>query len=218
MSTTLTAHHDRHKLIRLGIAALIGVAVSAVVPVPKDAAVAARLLIAFTVATLAFAVPLIRLMLTATPEETKKYVNGLDPGRSITDVVVLAAALASLGGVGTMLLAKQTTPGAKVAEAAITIATVFSAWLVVHTMFGLRYARHWFNAESDCIDYHMHEPPSYSDFLYTAFAVGVSFAISDTDLKTTQVRRIALQQAWLSYLFGTVVVAAMINALVNLAG
>ena len=54
--------------------------------------------------------------------------------------------------------------------------------------------------------------------LYTAFAVGVSFAISDTDLKTTRVRRIALGHAWLSYLFGTVAVAATINLIAGLAG
>jgi uncharacterized membrane protein len=218
VAATLTAHHDRHKLVRLGIAAVLGAAVSLVLPVPPDAALAAHVLIGFTVAALAFALPLIRVILRATPEETEKYVRGLDPGRSVVDIVVLVAALASLGGVATMLLTKPTAPEAKLAEAVITIATVFSGWLLVHTMFALRYARHWFNAETDCIDYHMKQPPSYSDFLYTAFAVGVSFAISDTDLKTTRIRRIALGQAWLSYLFGTVVVAAMINALVNLAG
>lgn len=218
MSSTITPHHDRHKLIRLGVAAVLGAVVGTLLPLPGDEPLTAHLLVAFTVAALAFALPIIRHMWTATPEQTRQYVNGLDPGRSITDVLVLVGALASLVGIGTMLLAKQTTPEAKLAEAAITVASVFSAWVLVHTMFGLRYARHWFNAEEDCIDYHMDEPPSYSDFLYTAFAVGVSFAISDTDLKTTKVRRIALSQAWLSYVFGTVIVAAMINALVNLAG
>ncbi len=58
--------------------------------------------------------------------------------------------------------------------------------------------------------------PAYSDVLYTAFAVGVSFAISDTDLKTTRVRRIAIGQVWLSYLFGTVIVAATINLVAGL--
>jgi len=61
-------------------------------------------------------------------------------------------------------------------------------------------------------------PPAYSDFLYLAFAVGVSFAISDTDLRTTAVRRIALRQSWLSYLFGTVIVAATINLIAGMAG
>ena len=67
------------------------------------------------------------------------------------------------------------------------------------------------------IDFHTDTPPAYSDFLYTAFAVGMSYAISDTDLCTTQIRRIALRHAWLSYLFGTVVVAATINLVAGLA-
>ncbi|MFN8045474.1 MAG: DUF1345 domain-containing protein [Dermatophilaceae bacterium] len=211
-------HHDRHKLVRLGIAVVIGTVVALLVPVPKDSGSIGSILVGFIVSALAFTLPLIVRIMRATPAETKDYVEGLDPGRSITDLVVLAGALASLAGVGMMLLAKGTSDSAKAVEALITLGAVLSGWLLIHTMYGLRYARHWHNAEEDCIDYHMDEQPAYSDFLYTAFAVGVSFAISDTDLKTTRVRRIALGHAWLSYLFGTVAVAATINLIAGLAG
>jgi uncharacterized membrane protein len=190
---------------------------AALVPIPVPVPVVAHALVGFTIAALAFALPLIRRIMRADPQETQSYVEGLDPGRSITDVIVLAGALASLGGVGLMLVAKS-DPKATVAEAIIAVGAVFSAWILVHTMFGLRYARHWHNAEEGCITFHMDDEPAYSDFLYTAFAVGVSFAISDTDLRTTRVRRIALGHMWLSYLFGTVAIAATINLLAGLAG
>lgn len=217
MTDELTPHHDRHKLMRLGIALLLGVAAGVLTPLPSGSAAASSVLVGFVVTALAFAVPLIVRMMRATPEQTKAYVDGLDPGRSVTDLVVLTGALASLAGVGMMLLAKNTSDSAKAIEALVTLGSVLSAWLLIHTMFALRYARHWHNAEEDCIDFHMDAEPAYSDFLYTAFAVGVSFAISDTDLKTTAVRRIALGHAWLSYLFGTVAVAATINLVAGLA-
>ena len=46
----------------------------------------------------------------------------------------------------------------------------------------------------------------------------MTYAISDTDLKTSEIRRIAIRQAGLSYLFGTVIIAASINLLAGLAG
>lgn len=213
----LTPHHDWHKAKRLGLALVIGIA-AALVPLPGGVSGVAHVLVGFSVTALGFAVPLIRLMMRATPEQTEAYADGLDPGRSVTDIVLGTSALASLAGVGLMLLTKGTSQTASVVEAGVAVATVFSAWVLVHTVFGLRYARHWHNAEEGCIDFHMPGPPAYSDFLYMAFAVGVSFAISDTDLRTTAVRRIALRQSWLSYLFGTVVVAATINLIAGMAG
>ncbi len=217
MASTSTPHHDRHTLGRLAIALALGVAVAVVVPTPEHAGPAGTVLVGFIVTALAFAVPLIVRIMRATPAQTRAYVEGLEPGRSITDLVVLVGSVASLAGVALMLLAKGTTDAEKAGEAAITFGSVLSAWILVHTMFGLRYARHWHNAEQHCIDYHMDGEPAYSDFLYTAFAVGTSFAISDTDLKTSAVRRIALGHVWLSYLFGTVAIAATINLIAGLA-
>lgn len=187
------------------------------IPVPAGVPGIGKVLVGFIVCALGFALPLIARIMRATPAETGHYVDGLDPGPSLTDLIVLAGSLASLAGVALMLIGSAATPQAKAVQAAITLGAVFSAWLLVHTMFALRYARHWFNAEEGCIDFHMTQPPSYSDFLYTAFAIGVSFAVSDTDLCTTRVRRIALTHSWLSYLFGTVVIAATINLVAGLA-
>lgn len=217
MATTPALHHDRHKLTRLAIAAVVAVSVSALMPAVPGVHTIGRVLIGFVICALGFAVPLIIRMLRADQIETAQHVDGLDPGRSLTDLIVFVGSLASLAGVVLMLVTKSPTTQERLIQAAITLATVFSAWLLVHTMFALRYARHWFNAEANCIDYHMQDAPAYSDFLYTAFAVGVSFAISDTDLRTTRMRRIALLHSWLSYLFGTVVIAATINLIAGLA-
>lgn len=212
-----TPHHDRHRLVRLGLAALVGLAVGLLVPTPSDAPLAARALIGFTVMALGFSLPLLHRALRATREETRAYADGIDPGRSLTDVIVTVASVAALAGVGLMLVNAGTSRSGRVVEALITFGTVGSAWLLIHLMFALRYARHWFNAEEGCVDFHMDQPPAYSDFLYLSFAIGSSFAVSDTDLQTTAVRRIALRQSWLSYLFGTVIVAATINLLAGLA-
>jgi uncharacterized membrane protein len=51
-----------------------------------------------------------------------------------------------------------------------------------------------------------------------AFTIGMTFQVSDTDLKSTAIRATALRQALVSYLFGAVVLATTVNFIVSLAG
>ena len=53
--------------------------------------------------------------------------------------------------------------------------------------------------------------PSYSDFAYLAFTIGMTFQVSDTDLQNNDIRRLALRHMLLSYLMGAVIVAVTIN-------
>lgn len=215
--TTKAQHSVRHKLFRLGLATAVGGLIAAFIPIPHDEPWVARVLIGFVLATLGFAVPLVHTMLHADAARTSDLVEGLDPGRSVLDVIVVVGVLASLVGVLLMLVGPAPSQNGKTFEAVVTFCTVGTGWFLVHTMYALRYARHWFNSESDCIDFHMDADPSYSDFLYTSFCVGSTFAIADTDLKTTAIRRVALKHAWLSYLLGAVTVGATINLIAGLA-
>ena len=52
---------------------------------------------------------------------------------------------------------------------------------------------------------------------YLAFTLGMTYQVSDTDLRTPAVRRIVLFHTLLSYLFGTVILGAMINLVIAMA-
>jgi uncharacterized membrane protein len=67
------------------------------------------------------------------------------------------------------------------------------------------------------VDFNQDDPPRYADFAYLAFTIGMTFQVSDTDLKTTEIRATALRHALLSYLFGSVILAATINLIAGLA-
>jgi len=127
-------------------------------------------------------------------------------------VVVLMAAVASLAAVAVLLL----EPGEKDAQAALTIGSVALAWASVHTVFTTRYARIYYTGPDEGVDFNENEPPCYSDFAYLTFTIGMTFQVSDTDLKTKEIRATALKHGLLSYLFGAVIIAAMINLLVSL--
>jgi uncharacterized membrane protein len=93
---------------------------------------------------------------------------------------------------------------------------VVLSWALVNTVFALKYARLYYAGEDGGIDFHQEQPPTYSDFAYVAFTVGMSFAISDTDLGQPDIRKVALGHSLLSFVFGTFVIAVAVNVVANL--
>jgi uncharacterized membrane protein len=90
------------------------------------------------------------------------------------------------------------------------------AWASVHTVFTTRYARLYFTGSPGGVDWGGSEPPSYLDFAYLAFTVGMTFQVSDTAVTDRRIRFAVLRHALLSYLFGTVFIATMINLVAGL--
>lgn len=148
--------------------------------------------------------------------QTEQHATRDDPGRASSDVIVLVAAVASLGAVGLLLLGGP-GPGGKVAQGALSFGSVALAWSVVHTMFTTRYARLYYTGLNGGIDFHEKDSPQYSDFAYLAFTIGMTYQVSDTDLVTKQIRATALRHALLSFLFGVVIIATMINLVAGLS-
>ncbi|HEV7979715.1 DUF1345 domain-containing protein [Amycolatopsis sp.] len=146
---------------------------------------------------------------------TARHAVREDPGRALADVVVVLAAVASLIAVG-LLLTLGDAGGGKDVHAALSVASVILAWSSVHTMFTTRYARLYYAGEDGGIDFNETDPPKYSDFAYLAFTIGMTFQVSDTNFATKELRATALRHALLSYLFGTFIIASMINLLAGL--
>jgi uncharacterized membrane protein len=134
----------------------------------------------------------------------------------VTDTVVLGAAVASLGAVVEALIRSGTTDAVGVLSVVLGVTVVILSWGLVNTVFALKFARLYYSGGDGGIDFQQQEPPSYSDFAYLAFTVGMSFAVSDTSLVDTQIRKVGLGHALMSYLFGTVVIAVAVNLVTNL--
>jgi uncharacterized membrane protein len=115
-----------------------------------------------------------------------------------------------------LLLTLGDAGGGKDVHAALSVASVILAWSSVHTMFTTRYARLYYAGEDGGIDFNETDPPKYSDFAYLAFTIGMTFQVSDTNFATKELRATALRHALLSYLFGTFIIASMINLLAGL--
>ncbi|MDH6465742.1 putative membrane protein [Micromonospora sp. A200] len=149
------------------------------------------------------------------PEGTERLAEEESRSRS-TDGAVLIAAVASLGTVAWALVHSSGSQDAlAVTLVIVSVLTAILSWGLMNTVFAFKYAR-MFYLEDGGIDFKQSELPAYSDFAYMAFTVGMSFAVSESEPASTRVRKTALGHALLSYLFGTVILAAAVNLVTGL--
>lgn len=149
-------------------------------------------------------------------EATAQHAALEDVSRRTSDLILILASVVSLVGVGLSLLEASNKEGlAKAGVVAVASASVILSWATVHTVFTLRYAR-LFYAGGGGIDFNEDRAPTYGDFAYLAFTIGMTYQVSDTAIASRKIRSTALHHAYMSYLFGTVVVAMTINVVAGL--
>jgi uncharacterized membrane protein len=149
---------------------------------------------------------------------TSRLATREDPSVPVADLVILVAGLASLGAMGLVLVKAAGSHGTtKASLIALGVLSVALSWASVHTVFTLRYARAFYGpGKGEGIDFHNDEPPDYGDFAYVAFTIGLTFQVSDTDINSKHIRRLALRHALLSFLFGAIIVGLTINVVASL--
>jgi uncharacterized membrane protein len=153
---------------------------------------------------------------TLNATDTKDVATREDSSRAVSDLLLLLAETASLAAIGFGLVKASSSKGA--AQGLITALAVFTvvvSWAVVHTVFALRYAGLYYRDDGG-VDFNEDDNPDYRDFAYLALTLGMTFQVSDTDLKTKAIRHTAIRHALLSYLFGAVVIAMVINVVAGL--
>ena len=153
-----------------------------------------------------------------TPEQTRSLAMREDDSRNASRAVVLAGCVASLGGVIVGVLKAREEGGIIGAVlTGLSILAVILAWIAVHTMFALHYAHQYHDAGGG-IDFGPAGDPSFRDFAYVAFTVGMTFQVSDTSFTDRAMRWLLLRHAALSYFFGTIILGLTINVLASLLG
>ena len=149
-------------------------------------------------------------------DATKDHSQVEDSGRAASGFGLLTASVASLAGVGQLLVAGSQEGSSGIVEDLLGLAAVFTSWFTVHLVWSLRYARLYYGEGDRGIDFPQDDSPDYRDFVYLAYCLGMTYQVSDTDLTTKVVRRAVTRHTLLSYLFGAVVVACSINLVVQL--
>lgn len=218
----MTRPSFRHRAVpRLLVCAIAGLAVGLAVGIPGDWEVG--LGAGWTVCAGGASLWIWLAVRGMDGEATREHAAAEDSGRAGADLIWTISVLASLVGVAILLIAGAqrggSSEGAAYLHAGLGVLMVVSSWFLIHLLFMLRYAReYWSEGAERAIDFPGDEAPDYHDFAYLAFCLGMTYQVSDTDLRSRRVRRTVMQHTLLSYLLGAVVVACTVNLVVSIAG
>jgi uncharacterized membrane protein len=202
--------------LRMVVGAAVGVAAWALSPAHYH--LLGRLIIgwdAFGVTTLAL---IWAAIYTADTAHIRAVAASEDLSRLLSFCFVLVAAGASLLAVVVLLSTSHGLPPATlVRHIGLSVVAVASSWLLVHTVFTLRYAHTYYDANPDGSDVGGldfpggDKEPDYLDIAYFAFVVGMTAQTADVSISGRAQRRLALLHGLISFSFNTALVALVIS-------
>jgi len=156
-----------------------------------------------------------------TPDEIRKQAQVQDASRAAIFIIVLISAFASFFAV--LLLVISGKEETQAFDIPVAVAGMFFSWFLVHTIFAMRYAHIYYGDHETNPDMHAgglvfpdDDKPGYSDFAYFSFVLGMTFQVSDIQITSKRLRRIALLHGILSFGFNTIIVALTINVIAGL--
>ena len=94
-----------------------------------------------------------------------------------------------------------------------------SSWFLIHTVFAMHYAHGYYRDEDEGPDFASagglefpnEKEPDFLDFAYFSFVIGMTCQVSDVQVSSQGMRRLALVHGLLSFVFNTVILALSIN-------
>ena len=141
-----------------------------------------------------------------------------DTAVSVIFVFVVLAAVISLSAVAILVGgAKGMSHKALSEHLLLAAATVVSSWFLIHTVFTMHYAHAYYRDDDNDpntiggLEFPNEKEPDFLDFAYFSFVIGMTCQVSDVQISSQGIRRLALVHGLLSFLFNTVVLALAIN-------
>jgi uncharacterized membrane protein len=119
---------------------------------------------------------------------------------------------------------KDATATVRNLHVALVAATLVLSWLVTQVVFALRYAHEYYTTTGDRaavdggLEFPGSEPPDYWDFLYFAMVLGMTFQVSDVQITSRKLRRLATVHGLIGFVFNTVIIALTVNIASGLMG
>ncbi len=163
------------------------------------------------------------IILSIHPQEVRKNVQLEDSSITFIFLFIIAAAFISLFAVITLIVSgKGNSTGQTTEHALLAIASVVISWWLTHTVFTLRYAQLFYSDKDGKegydggLEFPKEPNPDYLDFVYFSFVVGMTFQVSDVEISSRAIRRLAWAHGILSFAFNTVIVALSINIISGL--
>jgi uncharacterized membrane protein len=102
------------------------------------------------------------------------------------------------------------------------VVTLALSWLTTHVTFAYRYAHEYYSIDRNSkeiergVDFPGEKNPDYLDFIYFSFVLGMTFQVSDVNITSKKLRRLATLQGLIGFLFNTIILALSVNIAASL--
>ena len=159
--------------------------------------------------------------------KTRERISQVDPTRWFLLIVLSLVALLGNTSVAVILTAVGQRPAAHARLfLTLSVVAVILSWLLLHTAFGQHYARLYYEDRDrhgnpfpggfrQGFQFPGTPDPTYEDFLYVSFAIGLTYAMSDVDVTNEVQRRTVLIHSIIAFFFYSTVLGVVLNAIVT---
>ena len=148
-------------------------------------------------------------------DSMRRRAAALDTRTMVIMVLVIAAACFSLYGISRNL---DVLPGHPVLRVVLTGLTVVGSWSLIHTVFAIHYAHIYYSPPEGGLIFPGGGDPTYLDFLYFSYVVGMTSQVSDVQVAETGLRRLTLIHGVLSFFFNTIILVLAVGLGAGLLG
>lgn len=166
-------------------------------------------------------------IITTPPEKLRARAQMQDLSRTLIFVFVVMAACAGLFAVGFLFFANKGVVQRPhfLIHLLMSLIAVISSWMLVHTVFGLRYAHTYYGdpdgpagpqPHAGGLEFPGDRKPDYLDFAYFSFVIGMTFQVSDVVITSRDFRKLVLLHSMLAFGFNTVILALAINTVATI--
>ena len=202
---------------RLSVSFVIFV-VSGTVLIALGLRVATAILLGFDFAAVVYLLALARLFNHSTPAHMRLQAKAQDTGRwgVLWSAVVLSAVV--LVALGTELHAAK---GGGLPALGVGALSVVLSWLFLNIMFALHYAHGFygdFGEKHSGLEFPDTPKPDYWDFAYFAIVIGMTFQVSDVQISSRYLRRVALLHSVIAFFFNVFIIAITVNIVAGMGG
>jgi uncharacterized membrane protein len=221
LSKRKTPHHwkVRYRLILSTLVALI-----TSILLPSWLSLSSRILCTWDAGMICFLASTWLLMVQATPKVMRRNAQSQDEGRLVILGLITAAACTSILAIAFILRGtKEKDISILILHVTLAVVTIIGSWLLVHTIFAMHYAHAYYQdheinitSKAGGLDFPEDIEPDYWDFLYFSFIIGMTSQVSDVQITSRSLRRLALLHGILSFFFNTTIVAMSINIIAGL--
>ena len=188
-----------------------------------DLAVLVKIMIAWAAFALSFIVTSWIVFFMRTTTEIREHSREEDGSRLYVLLLILLTSFASLFTVLLLMLSGTAKDTPQIIYIPVAISGMLFSWVMVHTIFSFHYAHLYYandtndpTKHAEGLEFPKEKKPDYIDFAYFSFVLGMTFQVSDVDITSRVIRRVALFHGMLSFALNTFVVALTINLIAGL--